>query len=95
MPVYEFIDESTDERVELFMPMSEAPSFGTVIEHEGRQLRRIHSDQQVREEFEPYVAYSKPPGLPGCPIDKKSGRSVITSRKQEREVAKRRGEVWA
>ena len=41
MPHYDFEDEKTGERVELFFMMSEAPAWGEVIEHEGRKLKRI------------------------------------------------------
>ena len=76
-------------------PMSEAPELGTKIKVEGKVfVRMISTDIEVVEEFIPYVARSKPKGLPGCRVDKKSGHSVIENKKQEREIARVRGEVW-
>lgn len=41
--LYEFEDVATGRVVELAMPMRDAVGIGTVIEHEGRKLRRIPS----------------------------------------------------
>lgn len=93
MPVYEFID-SDGEVHEKYYPMSEAPDLGELVNIDGVMCKRIISCGQACKDFKPYVAYSKPKGLPGCPVDPKTGHSVITSRAEERRIAKLRGEQW-
>jgi len=94
--LYEFIDTDSGKLVELEFRMMDAPSIGDTIRRDGRNLRRLvpSLSPEIRREFKPYVAISKPKGMPGCPVDKKTGRSVITSREMERNVARQRGEEW-
>lgn len=41
MPTYVYIDEKTEEVVELTQAMADSVPIGTVINHEGRALRRV------------------------------------------------------
>lgn len=43
MPLYEYIDDSNDEIVEIFLHADEADDIGAIRTHEGRKLRRILS----------------------------------------------------
>ncbi len=45
---YDFIDEETGEQAEVTMSMHEAVPFGEVVVLEGRRLRRIMGNPQVR-----------------------------------------------
>lgn len=45
---YEFEDTVTGERVEVDMPMADAPTIGSIIIHNGRHLMRIPSLPPVR-----------------------------------------------
>jgi hypothetical protein len=45
--LYLFQDTASGELVEAYFPMAEAPALGSVIEHEGRALKRLVSAPQV------------------------------------------------
>lgn len=90
---YEFIDE-TGNVVEIAMSMRDAPSIGSIITHEGRQLTRIASSMQVdpgtnRHQY-PYVSSSLPRRLEGCKTNRQ-GKPVIMSKRHEREIMARHG----
>lgn len=92
--IYEFSDEQTGEAVELWMPMSEAPRIGSVIEHEGRKLRReISSVLGFKREEICFASHQLPKGdihhkRAGGAFDDKN-RPVFTNRKQAQEYAAR------
>jgi hypothetical protein len=94
MPVYEFHNEA-GEVIELVMPMSEAPSIGSTIEHDGQTLTRICSAKPATEQIAnvtheyPYVSMSAPRGSPGAGGYTKEGKPIITSRRNEREFCAR------
>jgi hypothetical protein len=93
--MYEFASRD-GEVVTQFHPISDPPPLGKRIVIGGKVFRRVVSaSQQVVKPFKPYVAYSKPGGLPGCRVDPRSGRSIIETASQERAVAKSRGEEWS
>lgn len=83
--IYPFEDVETGERVELSMPMADAPSIGAVIEHPdrpGRRLRRVLADHVVGVRgFKPFRSYALPRHLPGVKHDAK-GRAIFENRKQ-------------
>ena len=93
MPVVEYKSEDDGKIIEQFFhSMKSAP--GAIWKGSRRFVRCIvPSRTQSISSFRPYVAYSKPRGLPGCK-QRPDGRSVIETRAQEREVAKARGEEW-
>jgi len=91
--IYEFLDESGNV-VEINMPMRDAPSIGSIINHEGRALTRIASDMQVdpgtnRHQY-PYVSHSLPRNLDGCKTTRK-GKPIVTSKRHEREIMAQHG----
>ena len=47
MPLYSFIDLSTGATEDLFFTMKDAPKTGSVIQHEGRKLRRELTTSQL------------------------------------------------
>lgn len=90
---YEFSDEQ-GQVVELDMPMSQAPSIGSAIVHEGRRLVRIPSAVQVdpatnRSQY-PYVSHALPRNLAGCKTAG-GGKPIITSKRHERNIMSRHG----
>ena len=90
---YEFLDTEGNV-VEIDMRMSEAPSIGSIITHEGKTLTRIASTPQVdpgtnRHQY-PYVSTALPRGLDGCKTTRQ-GKPVIMSKRHEREVMARHG----
>ena len=91
--IYEF--QSDDgEVIERMFSMANAPDLGKKIVVKGKTYKRVLSGAiELIREFKPYVCYSKPKGLPGCRTDTKTGRSVIESKSQEREIARARGET--
>jgi len=90
---YEFLD-SDGNVVEIEMPMRDAPSIGSIIEHEGRALTRIASAMQVdpgtNRHTYPYVSNALPRNLEGCKTNR-IGKPVIMSKRHEREVMARHG----
>ena len=87
---FDFIDVETNEPVELWLKMSEAPKLDEVIEYEGRRLKRVVSQPQINKEFKPYVSRNVQPGLAikhGAKVNEK-GHPVIDSRALERTIAK-------
>jgi len=95
MPTYDFEDVKTGESVELVMAMSDAPRWGDVITHEGRELRRVVNPPpqsrverdinfkcwQVSGEEARGARYYDPED--GCP--------VFTSKKEVREFLRAQG----
>jgi hypothetical protein len=93
---YEFQDQSGNV-VEIDMPMRDAPSIGSIIEHEGTLLTRIASmsvqvDPAVNRSQYPYVSHALPRNLSGC-SKYVGGKPIIESKRHEREVMARHGYV--
>lgn len=94
---YEFVSEADGTRVELDMPMRDAPAIGSVILHEGRSLRRIASvavqiDPGHNRNMFPRVSRSLPRNAKGCEKDKR-GLPIVRSRKHEADLCSRYGLV--
>lgn len=90
---YEFTDEHGN-LVEVDLPMSQAPSIGTAITHEGRRLVRIPSAVQVdpasnRSQY-PYVSSALPRNLEGCRTTR-GGKPIIESKRHERNIMAQHG----
>jgi hypothetical protein len=83
MPLYDFEDLTTGERVEMPFPMRDAPSIGAVIDHEGRQLKRLASPHVAMADkgFTPFISEQMAENTPGF---KKTpdGRCIVESKKQ-------------
>lgn len=91
--IYEFLDPDGNV-VEIDFPMREAPSIGSIINHEGRTLTRIASTPQVdpgtnRHQY-PYVSTSLPRRLEGCKTNRQ-GKPIIMSKRHERNVMAQHG----
>jgi hypothetical protein len=91
--LYEFLDPNGNV-VEIAMRMSEAPSIGSIITHDGVTLTRIASTLQVdpgtnRHQY-PYVSTALPRGLHGCKTNRQ-GKPIIMSKRHERDVMARHG----
>tara|TARA_R100001510_G_C7649668_1_gene207118 strand:+ start:802 stop:1101 length:300 start_codon:yes stop_codon:yes gene_type:complete len=93
MPMYEFTNTRGEEK-EFFFNMSDAPDIGSTVEDEdGNEWTRVSSflvdagmDQVVHGY--PYVSRSAPRNAAGAKCNKQ-GMPIITSRRHEREYAKR------
>jgi len=89
---YEFEDEEGIIH-EISMPMSEAPSIGSIIHRDGRLMRRIASlsvqvdTGTVRSQY-PYVSNALPRNLAGCKVDR-LGKPIVESKRHEREIMAR------
>lgn len=46
MPLYEFEDDETGDRIELYMSVDAVPRNGEVVLHEGKRLRRVPTSFQ-------------------------------------------------
>jgi hypothetical protein len=93
---YEFQD-SDGNLIELDYPMREAPSIGSIIEHEGRRLTRVPSlsvqvDPATNRSQYPYVSQALPRNLAGCKTAK-GGKPIVESKRHEREIMARHGYV--
>lgn len=94
MMLYEFIDED-DNVVEINLPMRDAPSIGSIIQHDGRTLTRIPSvsvqvDPATNRSQYPYLSHALPRKLDGCRTDHR-GRPIVESKRHEREIMARHG----
>lgn len=93
---YEFTDPDGN-LVEIDMPMRDAPSIGSIIEHNGMRLTRIPStsvqvDPASNRSQYPYVSHALPRNLSGCKVAV-GGKPIIESKRHEREVMARHGYV--
>lgn len=92
MPIYEF--QSDDgEKIEKFYLVAKAPNVGKTIKHKGKKYVRIMSlDTQIEKGFKPYVSYTLAKGQwPDLKLDPKTGRSIIETRQQEKNLARHAG----
>lgn len=92
MPLYEYMDKNTGKVVEKMFRMGKAPSkirLGSTV-----YTRIISSGIQADVGFKPYITVAGPKGIPGCQVDAKTGRSVIETKAQEKEFAKKTGQEW-
>lgn len=91
MPTYEF-QTKDGQKLEAFMPISQAPPIGSWRTIKGKRAKRVVSQvsPEARPDIKPYTSYSIPKNYPGCPVDSK-GFSVVTSRAHERAIAKNEG----
>lgn len=98
MPAYEF-QTADGQVIECVFAMSEVPSIGSVYQHPMLgPVMRIASASQVSPNFTtgtyPYVSHALPRNLPGVRCDA-AGHPIISSRREERNVASRHGFVRA
>lgn len=89
--IYEFIDTENGERVEVSMPMRDAPPIDSIIEHEGRSLRRIMSAPlgAAVDDFTPFSSIQMERNHPDAPRLDKFGRARFHSRQEVREFEAR------
>jgi len=93
---YEFQDADGNV-VEIDMMMRDAPSIGSIIEHDGRRLTRIASvsvqvDPAANRSQYPYVSHALPRNLAGCKVAN-GGKPIVESKRHEREIMARHGYV--
>jgi len=98
MPEYDFVDVKTEEPVVIFMFMDDALEIGTVIEHEGRQVRRVYSQGTSI----PGLAVEKPGGSmqvrkwhPDAPRHDKKGFPIFNNRREAAEFSKKNNDRGA
>lgn len=90
MPLYDFQDVTTGERVEIAFPMRDVPSIGEVVTHEGREVRRVpHSTVSMADRgFIPFASETLPTGTPGFK-QTADGRCIVETKAQlDRHIAK-------
>jgi hypothetical protein len=93
---YEFSD-SDGNVIEIDMPMRDAPSIGSIIVCDGKELTRIPSmsvqvDPATNRSQYPYVSQALPRNLAGCKTAK-GGKPIVESKRHEREIMSRHGYV--
>lgn len=97
MPLYSFVNQTTNEIEEHFYKMAEAPKIGEIIIGENGQLLERVVDVQgvrVRRTIECVVSNSIAVNDPDAPRVDKHGRAVFTSRSEIDEfVAKKEGAI--
>lgn len=94
--IYEFMDDN-GRIIEHQMPMSEAPDLGQVVEvddPDGGKImatRILSNPGAVRgDNWKPYISMRLPRNLQGVPCTP-SGKPIVTSRAQEREICAKFG----
>lgn len=94
MPIYVYQNDKGEIK-ECVYPIGKAPN---VIPAKGGDWRRVITVPQISAGVHaavhqyPYVSRSLPKRLEGAPHDEK-GRTIITSQRHEREIARRHGYV--
>lgn len=86
--IYEFVDVENGARVEVSLPMSDAPPIDSLIEHEGRWLKRVASipaDVAV-DNFTPFTSLQMPRNDPACRHHDAMGRPVFYTRDDVRHT---------
>jgi hypothetical protein len=99
--IYQFQSED-GEIIEREYSMSSPQAAGKGITVKGKKYKRILTSgahaPEVNSGFKAYVSVAAPKGLdkidPSIPIDRKTGRPVITNHRQEKEVARLTGKEW-
>ena len=90
MATYEFQAED-GEIVEVQASMNSPMSTRMKITRKGKVfLRVLAGNIQATPEFKEYESFTVPKGMPGCPVNPKTGRTIITSRAEEKRVAEQR-----
>lgn len=96
--MYQFRSDDGD-IIERNYPMAEAPDLGFAVVEKGKTYKRILSvDIQIEKEFKPYESIACTRGVEkfdsSIKVNKKTGRPIISSRAQEKAVAKQLGLEW-
>lgn len=87
--IYEFLDDAGD-AVEIYMPASDAPPIGDVIERDGRRLVRVASRSGVIvRSFGGYASAMLPRWSPHATRHDKHGRAIVGSIAEQREILAR------
>lgn len=90
MATYVFVAED-GEVIEKKASMKSSIATRQKITRKGKVFfRRISGGVMAAPEFKPYVSCTVPKGMPGCPTDPKSGRTIIPDRATELRVAEQR-----
>lgn len=87
---YEFQDTKTGELVEVNFPMKDAPPIDSIIEHEGRWLKRVPSlpaDVAV-DNFTPFSSIQLPLHDPAAPHHDPKGRPTFLTRQEVRDFSR-------
>ena len=95
---YEFEDVATGKRLEIAMPVEECVSIGSVIQHEGRRVRRLPSiGLRPPRTFHPFSSTffmeNEGRGVPGmeAPAYDSAGMPCFETKHQAREFARKHG----
>ena len=92
MPEYPFMDVETGDPVDEFFPIADAPEIGSVVEVEGRKLKRLVSRMSkpkiTNYAFKGYSLPREDPKNPKWPCDA-TGVPLFESRAQVKEYAAR------
>jgi len=60
----------------------------TQVTRKGKVFTRVISGGIIAgEAFKEYESMTVPKGMPGCPVNPKTGRTIITSRAEEKRIA--------
>ena len=95
MPLYEFVDDKTNEVREFYFEMKSAPAIGTLVTRKGTKWRRIVGRFQGSEDVKnvvhgyPYVSNQHCRKAQGAGDYTPEGKPIITSRCNEREFMAR------
>lgn len=85
--IYEFVDLESGARVEVSMPMRDAPPIDSIIEHDGRRLKRVMSAPAsvAVDDFTPFSSIQMERNHPDAPRLDKFGRARFNTRQEVRE----------
>lgn len=90
MPLYEFEDVETGERVEVFAQMADATPIGEEREIYGRRMRRVLSDLQFApRQTVSFKSISLPDNWPHARHHDSEGRPYFTNKHEVQESVKR------
>lgn len=92
--IYEFEDPN-GQIIEISFSMACAPVIGSIISHNGMDLRRVVSasvqvDPGTCRGQYPYVSHSLPRGLDGCKVTR-DNKPIVMSKRHERNIMAQHG----
>lgn len=89
MPIYEFRDANTNEPVDAYLPVADAPEFGEFVTVDGRLLMRVVSNIQSPIVDNGFVSRQPAKWHPDAPAHTPDGWCAFKSDKEAADFCKR------